>query len=450
MSRIAPSTRWTSFDGWDYNGMKERLVGLLAKLDKGVLLHHAELIKGQKFSMSEPFSAGQYWICFEMVAEDDSLIIARVRLPRHPDTLPTVNETDEQYSIACEVSTMRFVRQRLPTVVVPRVYAYEGPGSQLAADAGAIYMLIEGFYGNTLQDMVPDLCSLSFAKQQHIMAQWTMIQTSLATLSYPLIGSISAITKTGEPIIDKLSSAAAEGFMSQGPFSNAIEYFTALGEAALYRANSSDGSTGKNLSHFRKLGALVFVDIVRSTTLFQAPHAQYPLNHMDLGTQNIIVDDDLNFLAVIDWEFAQTAPWQVNHYPMPFPLLWPDERIKNILDDPQHLAHKNISRQALARRLYRTQFQDAEAKLHQEGLCLGGGFAEVLESAASRIYACFSRLGDSPEQDEDFVREMVRLAFGFDAQKSKQYVENMSYKLIREATTVGNHGRSLGLAPVCP
>ncbi|KAH8650410.1 hypothetical protein BGZ61DRAFT_487868 [Ilyonectria robusta] len=170
MSRFPPSTRWSSFEGWDYNGMKQRLEGLLAKLDKSVLLRHAELIKGRKISMSEPFSAGQYWICFEMVAEDDSLIIARVRLPRHPDTLPTVNEKNEQYSIACKVSTMYFVRQTLSTVIVPCIYAYEGPGSQLATDAGAIYILIEGFYRNTLQDVAPDLCSLSFAKQEHIMA----------------------------------------------------------------------------------------------------------------------------------------------------------------------------------------------------------------------------------------------------------------------------------------
>lgn len=140
--------------------MKERLEGLISKLDKGVLLHHAELIKGQKITMSEPFSAGQYWVCFEMVAEDDSLVIARVRLPPHPDILPTVNEDDEEYSIACEISSMRFVRQRLPNVVVPHVYAYEGPGSHLATKAGAIYMLIEGFRGNTLQDTVRDLCSL--------------------------------------------------------------------------------------------------------------------------------------------------------------------------------------------------------------------------------------------------------------------------------------------------
>lgn len=55
---------------------------------------------------------------------------------------------------------MRFVRRKLSAVVIPRVYAYEGPGSQLATAAGAVYMLIEGFRGNTLQDSVPDLCGL--------------------------------------------------------------------------------------------------------------------------------------------------------------------------------------------------------------------------------------------------------------------------------------------------
>lgn len=56
---------------------------------------------------------------------------------------------------------MAFVRQNVPAITLPQVYAYEGPGSKLAADAGAVYMLLEGFYGNTLQDVEPDLCSLS-------------------------------------------------------------------------------------------------------------------------------------------------------------------------------------------------------------------------------------------------------------------------------------------------
>lgn len=144
--------------------MKERLETALAGLNKDALLSHAELIKGQELSMSENFSAGQSWICFEMVAEDGSLVIARVRLPRYPNTLPTVSE-DEFYAISCEVPTMRFVGQKnLPPVVVPKVYAYEGPGSRRAAAAGAMYMLLEGFYGNTLQDVAFDLCSLPVSK----------------------------------------------------------------------------------------------------------------------------------------------------------------------------------------------------------------------------------------------------------------------------------------------
>lgn len=56
---------------------------------------------------------------------------------------------------------MSFVRQKLPRVKVPCVYAYEGIGSDLASSVGAAYMLLEGFYGNTLQDTVFDICDLS-------------------------------------------------------------------------------------------------------------------------------------------------------------------------------------------------------------------------------------------------------------------------------------------------
>ncbi|KAG8416267.1 hypothetical protein J3458_006863 [Metarhizium acridum] len=59
---------------------------------------------------------------------------------------------------------MRLVEQKLPGVVVPRVYAYEGPGSQLAAGAGGVYMLLEGFYGNTLRDVGPDMSSLPLGR----------------------------------------------------------------------------------------------------------------------------------------------------------------------------------------------------------------------------------------------------------------------------------------------
>ncbi|POR33096.1 hypothetical protein TPAR_06722 [Tolypocladium paradoxum] len=426
-SRVPPSTRWASFDGWDYNGMKERLQELLAKIDKSVLIRHAELIKGQKVTMSQPFSAGQYWICFEMIAEDDSLVIARVRLPRHPNTPPTVSEGDELYAIACEVATMKFVRQKLPAITIPCVYAYEGPGSQLAADAGATYMLLEGFYGNTLQDVEFDICNLSVAAQEHILTQWTMVQAELATLAYPWIGSISSVSTTGELVIDRLATASAEGLGDEGPFSSAAEYFTAVGDAAISKLDLSDTDPKGSSMSFTKLGAFVFRDIVNNTALFEDSDTdgRFPLSHMDLGTQNILVDDNFNFLAIIDWEFAQTAPWQVNHYPMPFPLLGSEAEIEGILRDPNHLAHRNVSRQESTRRMYIQKFRDAEMELRQKGRSLGGSFAKVLDSPASRIYACFTKLGDLPEADASLVYEMVRLAFGLDAKETERYLQNI-------------------------
>jgi hypothetical protein len=36
-------------------------------------------------------------------------VIARARLPRYPNTLPTVSEEDELYTAWCEVSTIQFI-----------------------------------------------------------------------------------------------------------------------------------------------------------------------------------------------------------------------------------------------------------------------------------------------------------------------------------------------------
>jgi hypothetical protein len=112
--------------------------------------------------MSEPFSAGQHWICFEIVAGKRRLVIARVRLPRHPDLPATVTEEDEAYAMLCECCVMEFVREEFPSFSFPtaRLYGFAGPGSEGAAEVGAPYMLIEGFCGNSLQDVEPDICNL--------------------------------------------------------------------------------------------------------------------------------------------------------------------------------------------------------------------------------------------------------------------------------------------------
>lgn len=145
---------------WDYNGMTERLERFMSIINKSSLVEHTQLIIGQPVSISEAFSAGQFWCCFELLAGDGRLIIARVRLPRLPDSTDSANEHSELYSIECEVATMKFFHENVTGVPFPRLYAYEGPGSQRAANVGAVYMLIEGFYGNTMQDVQFNICEL--------------------------------------------------------------------------------------------------------------------------------------------------------------------------------------------------------------------------------------------------------------------------------------------------
>lgn len=178
--------------------MKERLERSIRAINKSALLEHAKELKSQEMTMSSPFSAGQYWICFEMVAKDGSLVIARVRLPRHPDMPDTVNEDDEAYSIACEVTTMSFVKEALPDIKIPHLYAYEDKESPRAKDASAPYMLIEGFRGNSLMDTEFDMTVLPVSedpdlKQNHSLGLLISVRLLLknASLTSGLISKSS-------------------------------------------------------------------------------------------------------------------------------------------------------------------------------------------------------------------------------------------------------------------
>jgi len=132
-------------------------------VDKTALLSHATEILGEMIAISDPFSAGEVWCCFELVAASGRLIIARVRIPTHQRRNLAIDEQAEFYSIECEVATMKFLQDNNGkfSLPFPKLYAYENPKSKRTAEVGVPYMLVEGFYGNTLQDMEVDVCKLS-------------------------------------------------------------------------------------------------------------------------------------------------------------------------------------------------------------------------------------------------------------------------------------------------
>lgn len=255
-------------------------------------------------------------------------------------------------------------------------------------------------------------------------------------MTFPQIGSICLVSETGEPTLGKLSSAPFEGLPHPGPFVDSPSYFYAVAQGRLrsvceeskYDDDDDNGDTTDDDQRWCKLGILVFLDIVQSTEIYNdaSPRGPFHFNHMDLGTQNILVDDSFNFLAIIDWEFAQSAPWEVNHYPMPFPLISSPAEQEAILVDPHHVAYKNVFRQVTARKCYRQGFLDIEQRLRLAGRELGNSIAETLDSPAARIYGCFEKLGVFPGQAEALTREMIRLAFDHTGPALEQYLSRFS------------------------
>lgn len=55
---------------------------------------------------------------------------------------------------------MKFLRENSTGIPFPRLYAFEGAETYKAAEVGVVYLLIEGFYSNTLQDVQFIICDL--------------------------------------------------------------------------------------------------------------------------------------------------------------------------------------------------------------------------------------------------------------------------------------------------
>ncbi|KAL6891163.1 hypothetical protein HDV57DRAFT_513613 [Trichoderma longibrachiatum] len=428
-----PSERWTSYDDWDYGGMKQRLETFMSSINKAAITEHASTVLDSPVSMSEAFSAGQYWCCFELVAPDQGrFLIARVRLPNHPAS--DAPEGADEYLIQCEVATMRFLQAKVTTIPMPRLYAYEASGSTRAIAVGATYMLIEGFHGNTLQDINLNIHNLPISTQEHIFAQWTTFQAELAALTFPKIGSISHFSPETGPVIGPMATSWLEHLPNPGPFDSAWDYFAAVAEGFVAEAlqsrssaeseseTGSESESENGCSRFATLGPLVFRSVVHDTDIYKSNQGPFPFIHMDMGIQNLLVDDDYNLIAVIDWEFAQSAPWEVFHYPVPLAITTSDTKTAERLHDTEHLAHRNASRQVAARLLYKQEFQEAERRLEEKGSALECSIADVLEGKASRIYGLVEKISSFTGMEEELTYEIVRLGYGLTGSEAEQLI----------------------------
>jgi hypothetical protein len=110
----------------------------------------------------------------------------------------------------------------------------------------------------------------------------------LSTLHFDQIGTINKNIQ-GEYYIDSIPAIG-------GPFSKASDYYRA------WALSQKDNPRQKNQS--------VFPQRVSSASEFLSskPNGPFTLSHPDFGYHNILVDNDYNMIAVIDWGGAQVRP----------------------------------------------------------------------------------------------------------------------------------------------
>ncbi|KAF5988315.1 phosphotransferase enzyme family protein [Fusarium bulbicola] len=249
-------------------------------------------------------ASGSFNVCFfvEFVTDEPKWV---VRVPIEP----AVNNPWDK--LLSEMTTIQYLEHHTQ-IPLPCVRAY-GRGAILTKSGiGTQMFLITDFIeGHSL-----DRKRLLVAKEEHrrnFYSQLIDILTELHGLRFPWIGSLMPNPDDpSRPIIGPVMSMSANTLRLPPPsmFSSAMAYMKY--QFSLVSGFFSPPVRDHTIEDIRHeifaLHALerIFEQLVDP----QLDHGPFILNHQDLRSPNIIVDDDLNIQGIIDWEFSSTVPRQ--------------------------------------------------------------------------------------------------------------------------------------------
>ena len=246
-----------------------------------------------------------------------------------------------------------------------------------------------------------------------------------------MIGSISEFPESDGATVGKLSYAEMDSLVTPGLFASVIDYYTAV-----INNTKCHSLRNKEVHKSLQLAYYVYRDIVQnSSTSKEFNRPPFPSNHMDLDTPNFLVDGAYNIIAVIEWEFAQSAPWQEHTYPIlftPFGNVF-SESDEAILRLPAQVRCGNLSLQEVTRQQYKKGFDDAERELHTHGRDIRVSISTLLGSKGARIKALAGILEHiDPMYVERCALEMIRIAYEIDERDSKKYLRSMDQQMTKD------------------
>ena len=297
------SDHWTSLQGLDGQDLRCKKIDQIWKAANFVHICslasqarqsndkvHNDKGSVQSFSCSidpSKFAVGRHNVVFEIAFSDSLQWIARVRLPEYD-----AGETDHiETSMLSEIATLRLIASRT-TVPVPKIYHFDVDPSN---DFGFRFILMQALPGRH-----PESGLARSVPKEHfnkLTGQLADYYDQLSHLRFSRIGHLwCGRTAEDQPTIIPIPNVG-------GPFSSSLEYFYALRKFhnRTIQAEHADDKEWMTSTWIleQALPSMIVEDFI------QGP---FPLCHVDLHYENILIDDDFNITGIIDWSDSQTVP----------------------------------------------------------------------------------------------------------------------------------------------
>ncbi|TFY64443.1 hypothetical protein EVJ58_g2613 [Rhodofomes roseus] len=239
---------------------------------------------GQNYHLEVSFTDGISWLC---------------RVQRQNAESPPLEIRNRV--LLSEAATLQFLSTT--SVPVPRVYDVlpQGPGNEV----GAGYMLVEKVDGHPL-----DWYSLDDAGKRKVLKQFATIQAELAKHPLPAIGCLKqpGSVQIGPLVHERMARKRESGeLILLGPFKSALDMYTAFAKRQIENILNEelyvDNPTTPLLVYQYLLDIMPAILPKRP-----GDDGEFYVKHMDDKGDHIFVDETLNIVSLIDWEWAQTIP----------------------------------------------------------------------------------------------------------------------------------------------
>ncbi|OQD64007.1 hypothetical protein PENPOL_c008G03295 [Penicillium polonicum] len=237
---------------------------------------------------TEKFTSGTYNLVVALTFSDSTQWVARIMLPQEDE------DEDVAKLLLSEIASMDFVRSKT-TIPVPRIFGHNVSKN----DFGFPYLLMEALPGTVLENRwalsIPDSHRKKFATQ---LAHYVY---ELSTLRFGKIGCLSYSHESGELEVSpfQISGSWVE------PLSTSLEYFY------LFRKGQTREIREEHKGEAEWEAAAWFLEkSVTSMVTEEHLYGPFPLCHLDFHYNNMLVDEDFNITAILDWSNVQTVPME--------------------------------------------------------------------------------------------------------------------------------------------